>query len=530
MLAGIEDKPKKVQMGVKFKPSQTIIDVYDEPSKAFLRYTFKDYMKSKNAFTYRCASRNECQFQIRLSIEDNFALDKEEKTVIYYKFKDETQPLSWSVQDKTKMHTCQANREENKHEAETKVYHKDKKVLEDYVRKNSLLSASKIKFELEQQHQKFTKDEINAELHRIRAEKYPKDSFLIFNPMYCKSLDDPRQNLFRYYIKTPAHNDHREYSEIVILSSQFQLARLAQSSEWYIDGTFWCCPRNFYQMLNIIVFSQEIGRSICVVHILIGSKKPEEYITAFINLLIAANNSKTLISPKFIMSDFEKGLRSALQWVFPKATLLGCEFHFVKALWKKAGKLGLRKKERKRKTAIIINFLVIIVHLNVEDRSKYFQELKTNFQHEEKPFQEFLTYFHKNWMELDFINLGENREKLTRTNNYCEGFHSYLSKIYLSYLTNLEHLINHPHPAPAILLEALKEYEFTIRQEAVDSFRNGNSQRIIEEPVSLPFHKLMHYNDKIQEEINKKRVSLEDVIADEEFFQIMKTFFSNLIL
>ena len=117
MLAGIENKPKKVHMGVKFKPSQTIIDVYDEPSRAFLKYTFKGYMKSKSAFTYPCALRNEYQFQIRLSIEDNFVLNKEEKTVIYYKFEDETQPLS-SVQDKTKKHTYQSTREESKHETD----------------------------------------------------------------------------------------------------------------------------------------------------------------------------------------------------------------------------------------------------------------------------------------------------------------------------------------------------------------------------------------------------------------------------
>ena len=56
-------------------------------------------------------------------------------------------------------------------------------------------SASKLKYELDQQRQVFTKEEINSELRRIRAEKYPKDAFLVFTPEYCKSLDDPKQNL-----------------------------------------------------------------------------------------------------------------------------------------------------------------------------------------------------------------------------------------------------------------------------------------------------------------------------------------------
>jgi len=244
-------------------------------------------------------------------------------------------------------------------------------------------------------------------------------------------------------------------------------------------------------------------------------KKAEEYITAFINLLIIANNLNILISPKYIMTDFENGLRSALKWVFPQATLLGCQFHFVKALWKKAGKLGLRKKERRIKAAIVINFLVIIVHLKVEERYKYFEEL-----HEEKPFQEFLTYFKKHWMELDFIDLGDNRERITRTNNYCEGFHSHLSKIF-DYLIiiSLEQLISHPHPIPSVLLEVLKEYEYTIRQEVISSFSCGNSQRTIEEPLYLPFQKLLLHNEKIQSQIREKRISLTEISTNEDFLK-----------
>ena len=226
-----EVHPKKVIITVKAKPRQTAIDIYDENLKRFFKYTFKDYVKSSDTFTYRCASRGDCNFQIRLPLIENFVIDEEMKTMTYYKFKEESQQIIWTPQDRKKTHTCQFKIEEEKQSGDVKIYQHDKKVLEDCVRKNPLSTASKLKYELDQQRQIFTKEEINSELRRIRAEKYPKDAFLVFTPEYCKSLDDPKQNLFRCYIKTPIGNDQKEYSEILILATQFQLARLAQSSE-----------------------------------------------------------------------------------------------------------------------------------------------------------------------------------------------------------------------------------------------------------------------------------------------------------
>jgi len=411
----------------KIKPKETVFELYDISLKKNIKFTFKDYMKSKNIFTFRCASRNECSYQIRLSVDENFTIDCSEGNVTYYKFKDKGS-INWTAQDKKKQHTCLSEMEENKNETEIRLFKKDKEFLSEFVRKNPLQSASNIKLTLEQQNYRFTKEEIQAELRRVRAEYYPKDAFLVFTPEYCKSLDDHSQNLFLCYLKTPIPTEYKNYSEIVILSTQFQLARLAESSDWYVDGTFWSCPPGFYQMINIMIFSQEINQALCVAHLLISSKKTEEYITAFVNLLVAANNAKILLSPKFIMADFEKGLVNALKWVFPKSKILGCQFHFAKALWKRAGKLGLRQKERKRKAAILINFILILVHIPKEDRLQYFEDLKSTYKNEDKPFQDLFAYFEKNWIDLDFVNLGEDRERITRTNNYCENFHSYLSK------------------------------------------------------------------------------------------------------
>jgi len=85
----------------------------------------------------------------------------------------------------------------------------------------------------------------------------------------------------------------------VILACRFQLARLSEHTDWFIDGTFWSAPKGFYQMLNIIVFSQELNKHICLVHILMTSKKSEEYQFALNNLVLAAKLLNIQLKPKF---------------------------------------------------------------------------------------------------------------------------------------------------------------------------------------------------------------------------------------
>ena len=73
------------------------------------------------------------------------------------------------------------------------------------------------------------------------------------------------------------------------------------------------------------------------------SKTFNEYKTG---LELLKNNSFLLghkLSPEFLMCDFEKPLRQATKEVFPSATILGCEFHFCRAIWKSAARFGLKK-------------------------------------------------------------------------------------------------------------------------------------------------------------------------------------------
>jgi hypothetical protein len=68
--------------------------------------------------------------------------------------------------------------------------------------------------------------------------------------------------------------------------------------------------------------------------------------------------------------------------------ILGCHFHFVKALWGKAAKIGLKKKDLKDKTAIVIGLLILIVHIQTQHRQIFFEVLRSIYKDEEGKYQQ----------------------------------------------------------------------------------------------------------------------------------------------
>ena len=112
-----------------------------------------------------------------------------------------------------------------------------------------------------------------------------------------------------------------------------------------MDGTFHCPQKNYYQLFNIIGREKKTGILLPLIFILMTSKSFFLYQNIFENIktLLSNNNISIDFKKIFIMMDFEKGARKAIKNIFPKSKLLGCYFHYTKALWNKAKKQGLFK-------------------------------------------------------------------------------------------------------------------------------------------------------------------------------------------
>lgn len=102
----------------------------------------------------------------------------------------------------------------------------------------------------------------------------------------------------------------------------------AEGSTFFVDATFRTSPQPFPQVLNIMANYKNI--KVPVMHVSMPSKDYEVYLKVFEKIVELFPSFK----PSTIMSDFERGLRSALSQVFPDARLAGCRFHFSKALVK----------------------------------------------------------------------------------------------------------------------------------------------------------------------------------------------------
>ena len=134
------------------------------------------------------------------------------------------------------------------------------------------------------------------------------------------------------HIQTIIYNDQ----VAVIWGSSQMVNFLRNAEEIQFDATFKVVPRLFYQLFTIFIHFR--GHAFPVLHILMNRKTEKLYeAVLIIRRLIPEFN------PVFAIGDFEEATRNALVSVIPSITIIGCWFHFTKAIFEKVRKLGLSK-------------------------------------------------------------------------------------------------------------------------------------------------------------------------------------------
>ena len=108
----------------------------------------------------------------------------------------------------------------------------------------------------------------------------------------------------------------------MIFGSNYMMSLLAKNTIWLMDGTFKVSPRNYCQLLTIIIYDKILSLYIPGAYILLTSKESELYDAAFVNLkLIISSYIKSFNGLEKIIVDFETGLRRSLKNCFPNATI-----------------------------------------------------------------------------------------------------------------------------------------------------------------------------------------------------------------
>lgn len=113
-------------------------------------------------------------------------------------------------------------------------------------------------------------------VHKIKQEKYPNDDKFI-NSILNKTISYNDINYKFVPVKYEYYdNKANKIEKIIIITSNFQLDLIKEAKILFIDRTFKSCPRNFYQLLNIVSYLPEKDLIITILTAVLTSKT--EYI------------------------------------------------------------------------------------------------------------------------------------------------------------------------------------------------------------------------------------------------------------
>jgi len=384
----------------------------------------------------------------------------------------------------------------------------DIKYLEKLIKSDPIKHPKFFQNQALRDNHKFTLKTIENSLTKIRKEIYPIEPELIFTSDYCRTKDtnDKACIFLQARLMFPNSKNQKQVDEIVILGSKFFIKIASEANKWFLDATFKVCPNRYYQLLILICNHEFTNTNVPCLYILMTSKEQVSYGYVFILIDQIIKQHGYNLKVTSIMSDYEEALRNSIRNIFPEAQLQGCYFHYVKALWSKASKLGLRKKSTIIDTKLLIFFMKILVHLPDEDemKSHFWKKILLVFG-SNAPFKDFLKYFEKNWLNHAIVKAPTNfREKIERTNNICETFHR-----------RFKDFIGVVHPGLAIFVEKLLDYESILKKDTLDQIVNGSQNQIsiLSKNQLLPLETMEIFIEKNVEKI----VCLEKALKDDEF-------------
>jgi len=460
----------------------------------------------KNHLEYRCKFRDtqSCKATMKLKIVDNLKvlLANGDFNEIGYELKAD--------------HTCDINKASSTvvssfAKEEVKVMVEDYEAVKEMMKQEPLKGRLYFYEKCIAQDIKISKTKVKEFLQDTREEFFPSSFEVALSDNFCKARDESCSQTFMQYrgeFKIPNHSKVDGKGTFVILGSVFMLKQL-QENAWFVDATFSIVPSAYYQLLTILTFNIQAQTYVPSAFILMSGKHENCYLAAFSALNVVCRGLKLLIKPKYIMTDFEKGLRNALEWIYPEAQLLGCYFHFCRCLWFYAAKNGLKSQSRIITTKKIISLLKILPHLDEKDRKEVFEEIKESFKNTEKSFKDFLEYYKKNWLTRYSISFDsiENNDRLVRTNNICEQFNRRLTQ-----------KIKIRHPRLSILISNLIDEEDLFKKKIIGSLSQQH-QEIFLNHCSVSIDKALPFSNivEILSTARKEKYNFRRILTDEAF-------------
>ena len=121
----------------------------------------------------------------------------------------------------------------------------------------------------------------------------------------------------------------------LVFASDRQLQALSQAREVNVDATFRVVPRGYYQLFGIYVTKEDERRrgtyTFPVIYALMSRKTRELYSAVLRRVVELAPDFR----PGQVQGDFEEATAGAFRDVFPGVQVVGCWFHYSRAIYRK---------------------------------------------------------------------------------------------------------------------------------------------------------------------------------------------------
>ena len=227
-----------------------------------------------------------------------------------------------------------------------------------------------------------------------------------------------------------------DVNRMFIFATHEALDLLANSPQWFADGTFKICPEIFFQIYSI--HAQSNNEVIPCVFGLLPNKNEITYIQFLTEVRNAVRNIYN--NPVRMLVDFERAVINGIGNVMPQVQVFGCFFHLCSNIWKHIQSAGLQEQYvGDAQFALRLRMIAAVAFVPPHDVIDAFDEVADLIRLQYQAVaDDVLEYFEDTYIgrfrrnaprrpplfPIDLWNMfNRTDEELPRTNNSIEGWH-----------------------------------------------------------------------------------------------------------
>lgn len=235
--------------------------------------------------------------------------------------------------------------------------------------------------------------------------------------MFGKTLGEPSVDFYKGTVIEDSFGFTVFASDTIVQ----HIGKLADK-EYYADGTF-TLPIGEYQQMFVVHLELD-GHSYPALYALMTKRTTAAYVALF--QFVESNICK--LAPSSFMSDYEIALRNAIKTVYPACSRKACYFHLTQAARKRASKIPQffdKIRTNPNMYRLYHKFLMLPL-LPAGKILEGFSILKSESAEHGEVFEDFIDYYHRQWIVKEGPNAISVFEAKSRTNNMVESHNARL--------------------------------------------------------------------------------------------------------